>query len=64
MTELPFDRVTIHQSDGAREMSARDFLALPLHERIRLILQRNLEFFAGNDTVERGAALKGLRQLG
>jgi hypothetical protein len=61
--ELPFDRVLIFQPEGRREMTAGEFLDLPLHERIRIILQRNLEFLAGTHIVERRTALKGLRQI-
>ncbi|MFW6049777.1 MAG: hypothetical protein ACODAU_01310 [Myxococcota bacterium] len=60
--DLPFDRVVIRQPEGDRQISAQEFLGLPLHERIRMILQRNLEFFAGSETIERSEALKSLRQ--
>lgn len=61
--QLPFDRVLVPQPDGQRELSAQDFLDLPLHERIRMIMQRDLRFYAGGDVVDQSDALKGLRNL-
>ena len=63
MKALVFDRVTIASDDGTRRSySAQEFLALPLHERVRYILGRDVAFFLGSIPVERGTALRALRE--
>jgi hypothetical protein len=65
MPSLPFDRVVVVEpTGGRREMSAREFLDLPLHTRVRHVLDRSIEFFAGAVVVARREALAGLRQIG
>jgi len=44
-----------------RLVSVEDFLALPLHERIRHILERDIEFLRGDLEVEWREALAWLR---
>ena len=44
-----------------RVMAVEHFLALPLHERIRHILERDIEFLRGDDEVEWRDALAWLR---
>ncbi len=58
-----FDRVTVRSQDGRRrDYSAQEFLALPIHERIQYILGREIEFFYGNSPIDRGVALRALRE--
>jgi hypothetical protein len=58
-----FDRVVIREDTGApRTLSAKQFLALPLHVRIQHILARDVQFFRGQDEVDRASALKSLRR--
>jgi hypothetical protein len=58
-----FDRVTVRGQDGRRRnYSAQEFLALPIHERIGYILAREVEFFHGDAPIERGLALRALRE--
>jgi hypothetical protein len=57
-----FDRVLLAREDGGRTMcTAEEFLAMPLDERIRHILRRDLQFYLGEVPVDRGAALRSLR---
>jgi hypothetical protein len=57
-----FDRVTVQHDDGSRRTySAEEFLALPLHDRIRYILARDVEFYRDGTPVDRGLALRSLR---
>lgn len=59
---LPFDRVVIRDQGHVRACDVDQFLALPLHLRVRIILQRDIDFFSGEEPVDRGVALKSLRQ--
>jgi hypothetical protein len=60
---MVFDRVVIQDEDGSRRtLTAKQFLALPLDVRIQHILARDIQFFRGEDQVERAAALKSLRR--
>jgi hypothetical protein len=56
----PFDRVRIKEPD-MRILSLKDFLALPLHERIGHILRRDIEFLDGQVVVDWRGALEWLR---
>jgi hypothetical protein len=58
--ELPFDRLMIIRDGVEHSSSIREFLALPLPERISLILQGRLKFFRGETPVDRSVALKSL----
>lgn len=60
MATLPFDRVFIEKNGVESEVSLETFLALPLSERIRLILERRLRFRDGAMEIDRSAALKSL----
>jgi len=55
--------VTRVRIKGAQErvISVEQFLALPLHERIRHILERDIEFLQGDVEVEWREALAWLR---
>lgn len=55
-----FDRVVLTGDDGPRTLALTEFLALPLHERIRLNFERKLDFLAGANRVEPADALKSL----
>lgn len=52
----------VNEGGGAHALSVPDFLALPIHERVRLVLERRVDFFRGEVWVERSAALKSLRE--
>ncbi len=59
--DVPFDRVVV-KDDGVRnEYSVDAFLALPLYQRVAYILERKIEFFAGERMVDRANALRSLR---
>jgi hypothetical protein len=58
-----FDRVTVRDDAGAwRTLTAEQFLALPLNLRIQHILARDIQFFRGDERVDRAKALKSLRR--
>ncbi len=57
-----FDEVVVVERDGARrKYSTEAFLSLPLTQRVRHILARDLEFFLNGAPVEQRAALLSLR---
>jgi hypothetical protein len=45
-----------------RELSASQFCDLPLSERLRVVLERRVAFFLGEEPVESMAALRALRE--
>ena len=59
---LPFDRVVVLESGKRVRMSASDFMRLPLPKKIEHILARSIEFYSGEATVDRRAALASLRE--
>jgi hypothetical protein len=59
---LPFDRIMVQSENGARELSLQEFLRIPLAERIRHILRRNLQFFRGDAVVDSKVAVGALRE--
>jgi len=61
VSPVPFDRVTVKQGATLSQLSVDAFLALPLSERIRLVLSRAIEFYHGSQPVDRRVALASLR---
>ncbi|MBC7794631.1 MAG: hypothetical protein H7Z43_13080, partial [Clostridia bacterium] len=59
MVALPFDRVEV--GDNKRLLDVKQFLALPMSERIGFILARKCAFYLGSQSVDSAVALKGLR---
>lgn len=59
---FPFDRVVIKESGGSRSFSVDSFLALPLSQRIKVILERRVTFYQHDSEVDRNVALNGLRK--
>jgi hypothetical protein len=59
---LPFDRVVLLEGGERRPMRLEDFLAIPLPDKIRHILARTVEFYAGRTPVDRRIALAALRE--
>jgi hypothetical protein len=57
----PFDLVVITRDGAHTELSLREFAALPLHERVGLVLERAVEFYDRGRLVDRQDALKFLR---
>ncbi len=60
MSSPAFDRIVLLRDGGRDSLTVEQFFALPLHERIRFILQRQIEFFDGPIMVDRGEALRAL----
>jgi len=61
VNERPFDVVCIREAQQVRRLSCDDFLALPLHQRIRYILAREIEFERFGRLVDTKIALAWLR---
>jgi hypothetical protein len=62
MGDLPFDTVAFVRDGRPVRMSARDFLDMPMAERVVVILERNkLTFYANGQVIDRTLALKRLR---
>jgi hypothetical protein len=61
-SRLTFDRVLIGAGPEPRLMTAKEFLGLPLPERVALILKREAQFFDGAATVDPRVALGSLRR--
>jgi hypothetical protein len=57
---VPFDRVVINGGGLHRELSPAEFMALPLPQRIRSIVAREVEFFRNGTRVDRCLALREL----
>ena len=60
-TGLPFDHIRVREGGKELVLSAEDLLALPLHTRVRWLLDDSLEFYRGAERVERRVALAALR---
>lgn len=58
LPELPFD--TVVTRDDGRRLTVKQFFALPLARRIRLILEHDLEFFRGDKPVNTRTGLQAL----
>ena len=58
-----FDRVVVTDGAAPRIYSRDEFVDLPIHVRVRYILERQVQFFLGVSPVDRAAALQGLRAL-
>lgn len=61
--ELAFDTILVRQSDrGYNLYSLESFLALPVDERIEMILDRRIRFLDGEKEVSPYAALDSLER--
>jgi hypothetical protein len=62
-TELPFEYIRITTGGGlVRSLTADEFLVLPLHTRVRWLLDDSIEFYRGSTLVDRRVALAALRR--
>lgn len=59
---LPFDKVIVSVDGERRELAPSELLALPLHLRVRWLLDDSLEFYLGDRPVDRRSSLAALRQ--
>jgi serine/threonine-protein kinase len=60
--DSPFDRVVAGAGGASQSSYSIDqFLGLPIHERVELVLQRRLRFYAGTSEVSTSIALRWLR---
>lgn len=61
--ELPFEYIKIRTPEGlVRSLTADELLLLPLHTRVRWLLDESIEFYRGATLVDRRVALAALRR--
>jgi hypothetical protein len=53
-----FDQVAVKKASGYNRLEAEEFLALPLKERVRLILERQAEFLKNGEIFPATEALR------
>lgn len=58
---MPFDRVIVVESGARRALTVDSFLQMPVHVRVRHVLQRSVEFFLDGQPIDRKQALASLR---
>jgi hypothetical protein len=61
MSDVSFDRVVVKQDGKTTSYTVPEFMSLPLAERIRFILGRQVSFFLGNAQVDPKVALASMR---
>ncbi|MDB4972281.1 MAG: hypothetical protein JWN48_622 [Myxococcaceae bacterium] len=59
---LNFNRVELRSGEVLRSLSAAQFFALPLTERLRAIFEKRLAFYRDSELIETGLALQSMRQ--
>ena len=59
LNDTHFDTVARHPADTLAELG---FLAIPLPDRVRMLLERRVAFFTGEQPVEASVALAALRR--
>lgn len=59
---LPFDHIKIREGREVRVLTASELLALPIHTRVRWLLNESIEFYEGSRPVDRRLALAALRR--
>jgi hypothetical protein len=62
VASLPFDRVVIAEDGDRLDYSTSQFLATPIHRRIRWLLESRLTFFWRSRPVDKRDALMALRR--
>ena len=58
---LSFNRIVILRGSSNEEVTIEGFFRLPLSERVRYILGKQLQFFFGNQPIESKLAFAELR---
>jgi hypothetical protein len=59
---LPFDHIRIREGRELRILTASQLMALPIHTRVRWLLDGSIEFFSGPTLIDRKVALDALRR--
>ena len=62
MSSLVFDRVVVVRAHVTERLTADQFFAMPLSERVRMLIERTARFYLGDVEVDRAAALASLRR--
>jgi hypothetical protein len=57
---LPFDRVEIGKGASRRVLMPLDYLAIPLAERVKALLDGEVTFRYGDEVVDSAVALKAI----
>ncbi len=60
---LPFDRVELRDGTAVSTLTPSEYMALPLSQRIRAVIERRVRFFAGRTELAGDAALDAMRKL-
>ena len=60
---LPFDIVVVSDGGARRELSPKEFFALPLAVRIQHVVEQRASFYARGVQVDAKAALAQIRKL-
>ena len=60
---VPFDRVVLLEAGAQRTLSVEQFLALPLSQRIKVVLERQVTFYQDGAEIDRNVALGSLRTV-
>jgi hypothetical protein len=61
--QLQFDRVVIAGEEGANaSCSPEQFVSMPLHRRVQLMLEHKIEFYQGSQKLDGRTALQNFRQ--
>ena len=61
MSQLAFDQVSVRKAGGYNLISAKEFIAIPIQERVQLIGAGKVEFYLSGEPVRAIDALKSLR---
>lgn len=61
MSQLAFDQVSVRKAGGYNLISAKEFVAIPLQERVQLIGSGKVAFYLAGEPVRAIDALKSLR---
>jgi hypothetical protein len=59
--QMPFDQVIVVDDGMRRTLTVDSFLRMPVHERVRHVLERSVEFFLQGQPIDRKQALASLR---
>lgn len=61
MSGLTFDQVSVQKAGGYNLLSANEFLAMPLMERVQLLGAGKCQFYLGGEQVSTVEAIRSLR---
>lgn len=63
MTSLPFDTVILREPGKPEQsLTPEQFLELPLYDRVRVVLRKELHFTRNGESVDKEFALQSMAQ--